>query len=229
MSCEGYRDRLIDALAGGEGSLGGDMAAHLRECAECKKFYEAQVHLFGAIDSDVRAMVNVAVPASLLPGACARIEKTRMAWAWVPWVVPAAGVAMVALLILIPVVWHVLGPHQSREAISFERQDLASEPHPVIANVSENMNEPLVKKHPVSPRSLGPIAARPLPQTTGVQVLVDPEEARGLLRLTTVVRDSPQWAVAMLRPAELTPGHPDDIQPVQVSELEVKALSEEDR
>jgi len=67
MSCEGYRDKLIDGLASGESLLDGDVAGHLRTCAECKRFYEAQVHLFGAIDSGVRVMVNEEVPMSLLP------------------------------------------------------------------------------------------------------------------------------------------------------------------
>jgi hypothetical protein len=75
MSCEGYQDKLVDALASGEGGLGGDLATHLRACAECKKYYEAQVHLFGAIDAGVRMMVNEEVPASLLPGVRALVAE----------------------------------------------------------------------------------------------------------------------------------------------------------
>jgi len=104
MNCERYQDKLIAALASGEKSLDLDVAAHLRACAECGKFYEAQVQLFQAIDSGLRAVVNERMPASLLPGVRAQIAAKRMAGSWFLTLVPVAGIVMVALLILVGVV-----------------------------------------------------------------------------------------------------------------------------
>jgi len=57
--------------------------------AECKKFYESQVHLsLGAIDSGVRAVVNETVPASIVAereggshGKLACLSGTWRSWA----------------------------------------------------------------------------------------------------------------------------------------------------
>ena len=99
MSCERHRKKLSDALAGGAVALSENVAAHVRACAGCREFYEAQKHLFGAVDTGVRAMVNEAVPASLLPGVRARMEEVRtrrLDWR------PAWGVvAIVGMILLI--------------------------------------------------------------------------------------------------------------------------------
>jgi hypothetical protein len=100
MSCEEYRDRLIDGLASGADSLDEKVGGHLRTCAECKKFYEAQVHLFGAIDAGVRTMVNETVPVSLLPGVRARVAEAgvpRRSWNFA-WGFAAVGVAAVMVI-----------------------------------------------------------------------------------------------------------------------------------
>src|SRR5258708_37256602 len=98
MNCERYKEKMVEALASGESSPARDIAIHLRTCEECKRFYEAQVNLFGAIDSGVRAMANDTVPASLLPRVRARIEKVRtprLVWR------PAWSVVAIAAMILV--------------------------------------------------------------------------------------------------------------------------------
>lgn len=100
MKCEGCRDRFIDGLASGASSLDGEVARHLRTCAECKKFYEAQAHLFGAIDAGVRTTVNATAPTSLLPGVRALVAQTgvpRRSWSFV-WGLGAVGVAAVVVI-----------------------------------------------------------------------------------------------------------------------------------
>ena len=100
MSCEVYRNKLVEAVARGESALGGELAAHLRLCAECGKFHQAQMDLFGAIDSGMRTMVNETVPASLLPGVRARVAEAgvpRRSWNFV-WGFAAVGVAAAALV-----------------------------------------------------------------------------------------------------------------------------------
>jgi hypothetical protein len=225
MSCEGYRDKLIAALASGENSLEREVADHVRSCADCAKFYEAQVHLFGAIDSGVRAMVNETVPASLLPRVRARAEQARVGSPWFLRPMPVAGGLLVALLIVVPLVRYGLRSGTARVAGIPERKEISPAPRPTVANVPEKLGASPVKKLQVA-RST---AAQPEALAAGVEVLVDPEESRGLRRLAEAVRESPQLAMAMLHPAELPSSHADVIRPVQFSDLEIKPLSEEER
>jgi hypothetical protein len=230
MSCEGYRDKLVDALAGGEGALGGELAAHLRECAECRKFHETQVHLFGAIDFGVRAMVNETMPASLLPGVHARMEEKRVDGSWFLTLMPIAGVLLVALLIVVPLARYGLRSGTTRVAAGIpEHKEISPEPRPALTNVPEKVGASPVTKLRGVRHIARATAAQPAALATEVEVLVDPEESRGLRRLAEVVRESPQWAMAMLHPAELPASRADVIRPVQFSDLEVKPLSEEDR
>ena len=229
MNCERYQDKLIAALASGEKSLDLDVAAHLRACAECGKFYEAQVQLFQAIDSGLRAVVNERMPASLLPGVRAQIAAKRMAGSWFLTLVPVAGIVMVALLILVPLVRYGLHSSAARVAGIPERREIGPEHRLAVLNVPEKPGASPVKKLRDARHVRGSTAAQPAAQTAAVDVLVDPEESRGLRRLAEVVRESPQWAMAMLHPAELPASRADVIRPVQFSDLEVKPLSEEDR
>ena len=229
MNCEGYRGKLVDALASGEGLLTGDVAAHLRACAECKRFYEAQVHLFGAIDSGVRVMVNVAVPASLLPRVRARMEEGQTARLWFPWLVPATGILVIVVLIVIPLFRYRLHKDEPRAGTVAERKEIVAEVRPVVADAPQKVDVLPMKKQVVSQFPMRPSAGQPVAQTPEAEVLVDPEEARGLVRLTTVVRETPNRAMAMLRPTELPSSEVDTIQPVRVSDLELKPLAEEDR
>ena len=229
MSCKGYWDRLVSALASGGGSLDGDVAAHLGTCAECEKFFEAHVNLFGAIDSGVRAMVNESVPASLLPGVRTRMEEERMGSSWFLTLMPVAGILLVALLIAVPVVRYGLRSGAVRVAGIPERKEIGPEPRSAVANVPEEFEASAVKKVRSARHVAGSTAAQPGAQAVGVEVLVDPEESRGLRRLAEVVRESPRWAMAMLHPAEVPSSHVDVIRPVQFSDLEIKPLSEEER
>jgi hypothetical protein len=229
MNCERYQAKLIAALASGEKSLDGDVAAHLRTCAECGKFYEAEVHLFKAIDSGVRAVVNERMPASLLPGVRTEMEAKRMAGSWFLALVPVAGIVMVALLILVPLVRYGLRSSAGPVAGIAERREIGPEHRLAVLNVPEKRGASPVKKRRAARHVAGSSAAQPAVQATAVDVLVDPEESRGLRRLAEVVRESPQWAMAVLHPAELPASHADVIRAVQFSDLEVKPLSEEDR
>jgi hypothetical protein len=230
MNCEGYRDRLVEALASGENPLVADVATHLRACAECKRFYGAQVGLFEGIDLGVRAMVNETVPASLLPGVHARMGEKRMDGSWFLTLMPIVGVLLVALLIVVPLVRYGLRSGTARVAAGIPRhKEISPEPRPALANIPEKVGASPVTKLRGVRHIARSTAAQPAALAAEVEVLVDPEESRGLRRLAEVVGESPQWAMAMLHPAELPASHADVIRPVQFSDLEVKPLSEEDR
>ncbi|MCL6638480.1 MAG: hypothetical protein K6T80_02200, partial [Firmicutes bacterium] len=98
MSCKAYLERLSEALLHGDAGLGEALAAHVRTCAKCAEFYEAQKRLLGAMDLGVRAMVNEEMPVSLLPGVRARMEtvqimRQRPRFSW------AAGLAVVCVVL----------------------------------------------------------------------------------------------------------------------------------
>jgi len=220
MSCEGYRRRLIDALASGEGSLTGDVAAHLRMCAECKKFYEAQVHLFGAIDSGVRAMVNETVPGSLLAGVHARIEEVRaprLVWR------PAWSVVALAATVLVVSLSFVRRSGPLRDASLTKASAAAAirtETVPFVATPTK------AASRAVNPRR----RPRNKPETridrpTEVpEVIVLAEEGEAFVRFVARIRVDPQKAVALTRPAPLQQDLPVEIALLQIEKLKVKLL-----
>jgi hypothetical protein len=220
MSCEGYRDKLVDALASGASSLGREVAGHLLVCAECKKFYEAQVHLFGAIDSGVRAMVNERVPASLLPRVRARMEEAHWPqFVWRPgWSIVATAVVIGAVSVAI-LPWHK--PAQDT----------------VITNVSTGVPMTMETRSPaVAPREMvhavakakrGPSNAITAPKepVAGLpEVIVLAEEREAFARFVARVPEEPLEAVAFTRPAPPQQDLPVEIALLQIESLRMKLL-----
>jgi hypothetical protein len=220
MKCEGYRGRLIDALASGEGSLDRDVAMHLRVCAECKRFYEAQVYLFGAIDSGVRAMVNEAVSASLLPRVRAQMEEAHWPqFVWRPgWSIVATVMVIGAVSVAI-VPWHKPA-HDT-----------------VITNVSKDVPMTMETRSPaVAPREMvhavakakrGPSHATTAPKelVAGLpEVIVLAEEREAFARFVAKVPVEPLKAVAFTRPAPPQQDLPVEIALLQIESLRMKLL-----
>jgi len=221
MNCEGYRDKLVDVLAGGEGALGGELAAHLRACADCKEFYEAQVHLFGAIDSGVRAMVNETVPASLLPGVRVLVAEAGMPprhWGF-SWAFAAA--VTVAAVLAVSVGFMRWNPENTSKLLGRT---------PVIAQRERNATGVL----PIQPRA---VAADPARRSRGTktatapretvktpEVMVLAEERAAFVRFVTDLPEEREVAVAFTRPATDANDEAVDIALLQIDELEVKPL-----
>jgi hypothetical protein len=220
MNCEGYQDKLIAALASGESLLDGDVAAHLRVCAECGKFYEAQVHLFGAIDLRVRAMVNKTMPASLLPRVRARIEKTRaprLVWR------PAWSVVAIAATILVVSLGFVRRSGPLRDAglikaptaaaIRAETVSFAATPTEAASRAVKPRRRPRNK------------AETRIDRPTEVpEVIVLAEEGEAFVRFVARIPVDPQKAVALTRPAPLQQDLPVEIALLQIEKLKVKLL-----
>ena len=220
MSCEVYRDKLIDGLASGASSLDGDMAGHLRTCAECKKFYEAQVHLFGAIDSGVRVMVNEEVPASLLLGVRARVAENgtpRRSW--------NLGWGLAALAAAAVVVMSIGLPRRGSETTGKVAGRAPA--------VSKGMNEvPRIAPVPLqaagtAPKHLTMGAKRVAVSEDGEvrpEVLVLAEERAAFVRFVTDLPEERDVAVALTRPAADGKDAAVEIALLQIDELDVKPL-----
>ena len=230
MSCEAYRDKLIAALAGGESLPAEDVALHLRSCAECAEFYETQVHLFGAIDAGVRAMVNEAVPASLLPRVRARVAEAdvpRRAWRF--YVKPLAAAMAIAVVSLgvflvrrenaparVAVVPSVESP-TPKTAESLRTREITASADDAHRAMPE---KPPIVRHTNAVR----ITARRDP----LQVVVGREEAQGLVLLARSITKHPELGQALLQPAAMTEDLVPASQPIKIEDLAVQPLTTQD-
>jgi hypothetical protein len=225
MNCEGYRDKLIDALASGESVSGGEVVAHLRVCAECKKFYETQVRLFGAIDSGVRAVVNESVPASLLPRVRARMKEVQMAGTnWkLSWnVVAVAGVVVLAAL------GFVARREPRPTAVLVETAAGAR----IVPGKITRVLAPEKAEHPIIRRrhreSEEPYSNTESPNCSS-EVLVPGEERVGYEQYIRTVRAgsrSPAKETKFVDPIEIAT---QEIAQLQIQKLEMNSLAEEAR
>jgi anti-sigma factor RsiW len=222
MSCEGYRDKLIAMLASGESAVASDVAMHLRACAECKKFYETQVSLFGAIESGVRAMVNETVPASLLPRVRAQIAETgvRRRMSNVSW-----GFATVAVAAVLAVSIGLLRRNP-------ENTSKVSEPSPFVAKgtfgvppVFPGVVAAVPKRH--SKETETATVRRQTVKTPEVMVLA--EERAAFMKFVTDLPEERDVAVAYTRPVTEAKDDLVEIASLQIDELEVKPLESSDR
>lgn len=225
MNCEVYQDRLVDALAGREGALHGELAGHLRACAECRKFYETQVHLFGAIDSGVRAMVNMPVPPSLLQGVRARVAEAgipRPLWG-LTW--GLASVAIVAVLVGGVGFWR-RGPENTgsvrdRSAVGTQRVQGAAGVTP--------MQPRIAAAAPRHKRAEVKVVTAPRESVQAPEVLVLPEERAAFARFVADLPEAGDAAVAFTRPATDAKDEAVEIALLQIDELEVKPLESSNR
>jgi anti-sigma factor RsiW len=220
MSCEGYRGKLIDGLASGEAAPGGEVAAHLRACRACREFYEAQVHLFGAIDAGVRTMVNEEVPASLLPGVRARVAENgtpRRSW--------NLGWGFAALAAAAVVVMSIGLPRRGSETTGKVAGRAPA--------VGMGMNEvPRIAPVPLqaaatAPKHLTMGAKRVAVSEDGEvrpEVLVLAEEHAAFVRFVTDLPEERDVAVALTRPAADGKDAAVEIALLQIDELDVKPL-----
>jgi len=229
MSCEGYQDKLVEALASGESALDGDVVGHLRVCAECKEFYEAQVHLFGAIDSGVRAMVNEAVPASLLPRVRAQVAEAgtprRM---WGVHLVPLGTALAVAILLSVFLMRPKNAPVRVAVVPAAESPALKeeeSQPAREMNSTGDSARRALRGKPRIFRQA--ETARTNAPDET-LQIVVGGGEAEGLVMLARNILRYPVLGQALLHPAAFTEGLTPAPQAIEIADLEVQPLSGQD-
>jgi len=226
MSCEGYRDKLIDALASGESSPAGDILAHLRACGECKKFYESQVHLFGTIDSGVRAMVNETVPVSLLPRLRARVaDADVLIGVWRIYLKPLAATTAIALLLCVFLVRRENAPARLAVVPTVESPTSKTAESIPTREITASVNgvrrampgKPPIVHHPNSVRITEP--------GERLQVVVGREEAQGLVMLARNISQHPELGQALLQPAAMTEDLVPASQAIKIEDLAVLPLT----
>jgi len=222
MSCEEYQNKLVGALANGEGTLHKEMAAHLRACAECRKVYEAQVNLFGAIDTGVRAMANETVPASLLPRVRARVVESRMPRR--PWGF-GWGFATVAVAAVLVISVGILRRSLEHTSKLTDRSPTVEEG--VRAATGVTPVQPQVNV--AVPKRRSTVATVPKETVRAPEVLVLAEERAAFERFVTDLPEERDVAVAFTRPAADAKDEAVEIAFLQIDELEVKPLESSNR
>lgn len=229
MNCQGAREQTVDTLATGRVEMTREVAGHIQSCAECRTFYAQQAALFCAMDSSLSAMVNEPVPASLLPKVRERMEKTRPGSTWLYRLVPVAAVLLVAALIGVPLARRSARIGGVQVIVIPERSKNGGEPRRPLAEKTEKSTIPPATREQSPRHSARPPAALRQVQTAVVAVLVSSEESKGLRQLAAAVPRDPQWAQAMVHPADPPSSQMAPIKPVVIADLEVKPLSEENQ
>jgi hypothetical protein len=99
MSCDRYTDAIVDHACGAE--IASEAAAHLKNCAACRRLFDAQCRALREIDQDLQSALAIHPSAGFGAGVLAAVESStagrrRMLW----WGVPAAVAAGIVLAIL---------------------------------------------------------------------------------------------------------------------------------
>jgi hypothetical protein len=102
MSCENYREALIESAASGAAPPR-ELRLHLDACTSCRATFTEELQLFVAIDAGVRTTANAEVPASLLPRVRAKLNELSVPRrSWIPtYVAVAAAVALVIAIVFV--------------------------------------------------------------------------------------------------------------------------------
>jgi len=229
MNCERYKEKMVEALATEEGALSEELAAHLRACTECGKFYEAQINLFGAIDSGVRAMVNETVPRSLLPGVRAQVAEARMPrQSWGVYLLPVGAALGVAILLGV----FFMGPKNVPVRVAVVPAAESPTQKVVESGSAEEKTASINGVRRAALENSRTVRREDLARTIGPdetsQVVVGREEARGLVMLAKNVSQHPELGQALLHPVALTEGQTPTPQALKIEDLEVLPLAEQD-
>ncbi len=229
MSCEEYRNRLVDALAVGEKQPAVDVAAHLRACVECERFYESQVNLFGAIDSGVRAIVNEVVPSSLLPRVRARVGEIGVprrigGGYWVPVCAALAVVILLGVFLVRPKYTTVRVAVVPTVEFPIPRVD-RSRPAREADSFVNGKRRALAEKARIVRH---PEVARSIAQVETLQVVVGREEAQGLVMLAANIWRHPELGQALMWPSTTTEDQTSTPRAIKIEDLEVLPLAEQD-
>jgi len=222
MNCTNYQRKIVDAAAAGEELLQGDIAVHLQTCSWCRIYSEQQRALFQAMDSGLSVLVNSPVPPSLLPGVRARTEKGKSSSSFrlLAWQLGAmAGAVLLAVFLVLR--WPRV---QSRNPELQIAHAVTSE-QPNATLVGHQARQPADK--PVSIRSKQVRSKRTGSATQpSMQVIVLAEEQEGFRRFVAQVPGQGAVAVALTRPAQVSPDVPLQIALLQIENMELKPLNE---
>lgn len=229
MPCEHYQDALIEAAASGTEPQG-ELRSHLSACPACYAVLAEEQSLFSSIDTGLQVTANAEVPASLLPRVRARItEEATSKRGWTQsWLTLAGAAAMVFVFFAL-----YASRHANVEQMPVETATRATPPSPAM---SPSQNKDSVTMSPRRGNSVSQPRAVIAKNFTPPQTLVtrNPETEVLVPRDQEVLlaRYAENWR-GRKRPPLLaetsseTPLEPLQIAPIQISQLDVKLMTEE--
>lgn len=203
MSCEKYREALIDAAAT-SGALEGGLAEHLARCSQCRVRLQREDALFAAIDDALRGRVNEGPREGFLLRIRARITHEAESEAgWNPmrtW----AGAALALLLLGMAHPWTALRQHPVERSLngvpdhlqqkSIRQNSDATQSQRGATGIS-GMREQVRRHSPE--RSMAKQLAPPEPD-----VLVPSDEAKAFAQFVARLAGRDEIAEAVVRPAK---------------------------
>ena len=227
MSCEKYRDALIDAVAASGGYEGG-LAEHLARCPECRARQQREHALFAAIDDALRKRVNERPREVFLPQIRARI--THEAESNAGWSPNWAGAALALLLLAITHPWTVLRQHPVSGSFNVVPV------HVPQRSVGKNVEAKPSSRRSTEVSGMRQHFRRHSAEHSGVRqsvppeldVLVPSDEARAFAQFVSRVQGGDEVAEAVVRPAKDKPTARNteltEIRSVDIADLQVKPL-----
>ena len=224
MSCEAYREKLNDALVRGDAALGEVLATHLRACADCGEFYEAQKRLLGAMDSGVKAMVSEETPPSLLPRVRARMEEAPFEHFRMRWTPATAAVVVLLVLITFPLLRSKFHMKETTPAIAPSARPDSEASAELLA--PELREQATADEPPRTSRRSPAHPTRRAIAAPGMEVVIDRAEEQGLRQLAKTAASDPQWAQAMARPGKALAMSDETIQSERFADLKLPPLEE---
>lgn len=224
MSCQHYKDALIEAAASGAETQSG-LRTHLDACAACHAAFEQEQALFASIEASLHVTANAEVPASLLPRVRARLDDEaapRRFWG-TNWLALASAAVMVVAFFAARALWRSSVTEKPVEtAVKANGKPLQNQGSGVVPAVESNSasrRQPVIVKTPSVPERM--IRAMSMPE-----VLVPRDQE------VLVAEYAEQWNLhkrPLLLAEQFDPTilPPLQVVPIQIEELDVKLLAEE--
>jgi hypothetical protein len=220
MSCETYREALIDAAASGTAPVDA-LSAHLQICAECRAALAEEQALFASVDAGLHAAANTEVPPSLVARVRAQLNfETAPRRSWVPaWLAIAAAAALVLLALSVRT-WRsnpgVQNPSDDNSARTIVP--------PELPNVAPGG---IFRTSPVATTSKQRHKARAAPpeRLEPVSVLLPPGRKEMVDRWLEELQQGKFQAEVLLAEKPEQPLHELQVSPLGVSPIEVKPLA----
>ncbi len=221
MNCKQCQEKIVESLAAGAAQLSREAFDHQQTCPVCREFHDAQASLFRSMDACLHAMVNQAIPPSLLPGVRARLSQEQVAgrglishWSFAvvaATALLAAGVGFVR--------------HRSESLPNFvESGKAASGSVSNSVPAAQTLQKPVITLPSRAHRLAISAAPPPTASEATPEVIVFPEERQAFVRFVAELPTEQQVALALTQPAPAPEDVPVEIALLQIEGLELRPL-----
>ncbi|MGB8476825.1 MAG: hypothetical protein WCE61_22320 [Candidatus Acidiferrum sp.] len=221
MSCEKYREALIEAAAQ-DSSPSRELQSHLDACASCRAAFAQEVQLLGSIDAGLRIVANAEVPASLLLRVRANLgENPVRRRSWLPALAALAAAAVIVMAVVLA--------RGSRPDATVSNPNTNSAGRAVVASRTQPAPVATTPSAPPRPSAkherIGLIKSAPIVQAEEVRVLIPRGQKQAIDALLAGVQNGRINAdVLAAQPTEQSLQQL-QLPPLEISPIELKPLT----